>query len=712
VYKSDIIIPGLPDIEFSPDESDQGVEIAPGSLLYDGNLSDVEDYFDNSDISQFIPESTPLEDYVFDGSVATAVDDSEVLNEVDSIDGVIVPIEDIPNPTSSRELNELRKTWMAAPSFKKRISKPVNRFAALSLLEICVNQLLFKNAMKSVYREDASKALDKELDNIRDKKVFRGIRLSELTEEQLKLILPSMINFVLKHHPNGDFDKCKVRLLARGDLQTVFASTEGPVCRVETIFVLIICSVYHDLEIFILDFVSAYLNTSMPESVKHRWLRLGKEVSKRLVEREPEIWIPFLNPDGTIVVEMNKLIYGYREAAHFWNKILIEMFVGNGWEISPKDPCFLYKQSASWVQMVAITVDDCTFGVSRGFNLKQEIVCMCEKYFEAVTVSEGDILNVIGMRFEVDRNLRSVSVSQRKFADKTIARFNPLNKMSKLPYRFDLFKEVSDSPLLKDQMSFLAINSTVMFGAKRTYPELLCPATTLAERYNNATENDYEKAEKMVHYINYTKEFHQLYLRPKSLKVVACADASYAEHMDCKSRSGGCVGFEGYDGENCYFIFDSQKQPIVAKSSSEAELIALNQTADVVEWLLQLLEGIGPAFYTGDPVEIFQDNTSTMQIAKSGTGSFKRSKHIKVRYFWIKGLIDAGRVFLTYLATALMLADILTKPITGSRFLILVRRLLGWNQLPGGGPLGATVVADSEGIDDGDDDKSLNNPYF
>jgi hypothetical protein len=48
-------------------------------------------------------------------------------------------------------------------------------------------------------------------------------------------------------------------------------------------------------------------------------------------------------------------------------------------------------------------------------------------------------------------------------------------------------------------------------------------------------------------------------------------------------------------------------------------------------------------------------------MVKQGTGSFKRAKHIKVRFFWLKDLIDLGLLELVYMPTDELVADILTK---------------------------------------------------
>ena len=73
--------------------------------------------------------------------------------------------------------------------------------------------------------------------------------------------------------------------------------------------------------------------------------------------------------------------------------------------------------------------------------------------------------------------------------------------------------------------------------------------------------------------------------RPTSLDVVGCSDASYACHDDGKSRTGSCVGFPG-----AFFIFISSKQSIVTKSSTEAELVAINEVVDHLVWLKALLQ--------------------------------------------------------------------------------------------------------------------------
>jgi hypothetical protein len=69
------------------------------------------------------------------------------------------------------------------------------------------------------------------------------------------------------------------------------------------------------------------------------------------------------------------------------------------------------------------------------------------------------------------------------------------------------------------------------------------------------------------------------------------------------------------------------------KSSGEVELIVQNKVSDLVEWARELLEELG---HSQMRVPMFVYSTCTIQMVKQGPGSFKKAKHMKVHYFWLK----------------------------------------------------------------------------
>jgi hypothetical protein len=369
-----------------------------------------------------------------------------------------------------------------------------------------------------------------------------------------------------------------------------------------------------------------------------------------------------------------KLFYGFKEAAHYWNKVLIKMFTENGWNTLGKDKCVLSNRvNNGELALVAITVDDLTCMVPFGSGLKEEMKEMCIRYFQEITVEEGDVINVIGMKFEIDRINRSVRVSQGKFMKSCVEFFDDLKEWP-TPYGVD-FLEVDDmSPVLTNQTEFRSAVMTVSFGAHRTYPSLLFGTSWLATRQGKATEQDLKKLKRIMGYIKAHPD-HCLMLKPKSLKIICAADASYGDHLDGKSHTGGVVGFESDDNGISPVMFVCGKQSVVAKSSFEAEIIAASTVGDSFVWLSDFMVEID-LVVTGSIM--YQDNKSAIISMEKGGGSFKRTKHIKIRFFWLKALVDEGILKFEYVQTAEMIADMLTKPLIGPVFQYLTGKMTGW----------------------------------
>ena len=84
--------------------------------------------------------------------------------------------------------------------------------------------------------------------------------------------------------------------------------------------------------------------------------------------------------------------------------------------------------------------------------------------------------------------------------------------------------------------------------------------------------------------------------------------------------------------------------------------------------------------YKVGPAVICQDNMSTMALAARGHSTSNRTRHIAVRFFWVKDRVDSGELAIEHLPTEDMVADLLTKPLQGEQFLRLRKLLLGWDE--------------------------------
>ena len=110
----------------------------------------------------------------------------------------------------------------------------------------------------------------------------------------------------------------------------------------------------------------------------------------------------------------------------------------------------------------------------------------------------------------------------------------------------------------------------------------------------------------------------------------------------------------------------ASKQKLNSRSSTEAELVGVDDVSSQIVWTRYFL--LEQGYGVQDSV-IHQDNQSAILLEKNGRGSSsKRTRHINVRYFFIKDRIQNGEVSVKYCPTQEMIADFFTKPLQGSAF--------------------------------------------
>ena len=128
--------------------------------------------------------------------------------------------------------------------------------------------------------------------------------------------------------------------------------------------------------------------------------------------------------------------------------------------------------------------------------------------------------------------------------------------------------------------------------------------------------------------------------------------------------------------------WQSQKQSVVAISSCESEYVAGATTACQGIWLARLLVEFGSGDAKPKPAVLWMDNQSAIALAKNPV-FHDRSKHIKLKYHFIREAVETKKVELEFVPTELQLADMLTKPLGRVRFSEL-RSRVGMVEVPPG----------------------------
>lgn len=147
----------------------------------------------------------------------------------------------------------------------------------------------------------------------------------------------------------------------------------------------------------------------------------------------------------------------------------------------------------------------------------------------------------------------------------------------------------------------------------------------------------------------------KLSFKKNNNNIVGYCDADWATNTeDRRSCSGYVFIFQGAAISWC-----SKRQHTIALSSTEAEYMSLATAVQEAIWLKQLEEDIWPALL-GTPMLIYCDNQSAISIAGNDI-YHARSKHIDVRYHFVRERITNNQVTIRYKSTQDMPADVLTK---------------------------------------------------
>ena len=510
----------------------------------------------------------------------------------------------------------------------------------------------------------------KEIYQIVKKESFEPMPISKVDDKKFRKIIMSMMFMKEKYSPSGEFEKLKARLVAGGHMQdrSVYEveNITSPTVSTAAVFTIAAIAAREGRKVITMDIGGAYLHAKMEKDV---YMKLDKICTVILCDIDPT-YKEFVLPDGTCNVKLKKALYGCVESARLWYNRISEFLIKLGYEKNPVEECVFNKYDEDSVQCtVALYVDDLK-AASKSDKLLEELYQSCLIEFKEVTKHEGKILPYLGMNFDYSEEGK-VKVTMSGYIDDLMRYTNTCGTCT-TPATDQLFNVREDSVKLDDarREEFHSIVAKCLYLSKRVRVDILLTVSFLTTRVLCPDEDDWNKLSRLLKYLNGSRNIG-LCLEPgESKSLCAYIDASYGVHVDGKSHSGMCMSI----GKGTFYA-RSCKQKIVSKSSSEAELIAASDMGtDAIhhnEFLIGQREEPGPA-------DIKQDNQSTMAMISKGKSTAVRSRHVNIRYYWLKDRIDNGEVTITYLPTAEMVADVLTKPIQGEKFVHLRSLLLNW----------------------------------
>jgi hypothetical protein len=209
-----------------------------------------------------------------------------------------------------------------------------------------------------------------------------------------------------------------------------------------------------------------------------------------------------------------------------------------------------------------------------------------------------------------------------------------------------------------------------LFLCKRARPDIQQAILVLCTRVRDPNQADWEKLMRVMKYLNGTKE-ENLTLSADNLRVVKWyVDASFAVHPDFKSHTSTVMTLRKGAMQSI-----ARKQKMNVQSSTEGELVAVDDAATMILWTKLFLEAQG---YDVDKNIVHQDNKSAIFLETNGKkSSGKQTRALNIRYFFITNQVEKGNTQIDHCGTHDMIGNFFTKPLQGKKFQRFRSNILG-----------------------------------
>ena len=503
----------------------------------------------------------------------------------------------------------------------------------------------------------------------------------------------------------------KARLVIRGFEQVGgidYQETFAPVARLTTIRMILGLTTILGWTIEQMDVVTAFLHPAIDTEV-YMSLPQGLEWLEQTCPGTPG--------KGIIACKLNKALYGLKQAPRLWFKD-IDSYLQSprmGFTQSTADPNLYLSPSRSAI--ILLYVDDILI-TGPTTKIKEEIKLLLKQRYRMSDL--GPAKQFLGLRIVQNPESGITTLSQERAINDLLLKYGmseangvhtPLESAKALQpvLQYDssatstLVAAGGDLELSPEEQSqYQSIVGSIMYIMLGSRPDI-CYAISYLSQYNSKAKHKQLLAlKRLLRYLKqtsrYVLEYHSIASTKKfslaSLILHGYSDSDWAGDQEQRRSTGGYIFLLAHAA----ISWKSQKQRLVTLSSTEAEYVSASEAAKEAKWLrhlfseftlkmklncltlngslLPLSSFIGrvdqvdhQTDITSDPcsastilppIHLLLDNQSAIHLTENPK-FHNRTKHIDVKYHFIRDCYSEGTITLSYIPTGDMLADGLTK---------------------------------------------------
>ena len=212
----------------------------------------------------------------------------------------------------------------------------------------------------------------------------------------------------------------------------------------------------------------------------------------------------------------------------------------------------------------------------------------------------------------------------------------------------------------------------LLYLVKHSRPDIANAVRELSKALDGTSPAAYKELLRVLKYVVDTKHL-ALKLKPKledKWELVAFSDSDYAGDAETRISIAGFILYLC----GAPISWRSKGQKGVTLSSSEAEFVALSEAAKEVKFVYQVISSMGIKVKL--PIVVRVDNVGAIFIG-SNVAVSQRSKHIDIRYHFVREFVYDGFIQIIFVRTRDNDADIFTKNLPGELFARHSEKLVG-----------------------------------
>ena len=436
----------------------------------------------------------------------------------------------------------------------------------------------------------------------------------------------------------------RARLVAKGfsqidgiDYDEIFS----PVVRFETVRMLLATAALENWDISALDVKTAFLYGQLDEEI---------------YMEQPEGFKVRGQEDK--VLRLLRAIYGLKQASLAWWKELDKSFKELGFKRLYADAgLFVYRHADGTIVIVIAYVDDIIFlGKNKSLIASKKAEFM--KRWECRDLGECKEF----LRMRITRKDGKILLDQTAYLQKVLERFGMVNARfaaTPLPagYKPIPNEGPADSTIRSKYQSVIGSLLYIMLG---TRPDIAYAVTKMSQFSANPSQEHLDKALYICCYLAGTSKYALVFNGPSNKGLIAYTDSDWAGDP-IKRRSVTGYFFKLADG---IISWQSRSQKTVALSSTEAKYMALSDCSRQAIWMKTVFSEIGMPL---GAIPVCGDNQGSIFISSNPVQE-RRSKHIDIRYHYVREQIEDGKIKIYFVEGSHNPADLFTKNLGQPKF--------------------------------------------